>query len=279
MVNFPIALVLYNPTSSTINRIESLMELGIKFYVFDNSSTKNDILSSLNNINYYCDNFNYGLSYSLNFLCQNIKNDNFDNFLFFDQDTIFTIDTLKYINGFIEYKCSSEEPYFNTILSVNFRDNTTNINNLNSIEIRSFNKYLLTEVYFTINSGSLFFLEHYNLFEWFDRNYFVDGVDYSFSLNVIINKFKNISIINVPGLNHTAEQGDSSIYIFGTKITSRVYSIKRNLDFLRSHFLLLIKTFRIIDLKPKIFIIKAILIYILSQSIFRLISIFSNKIT
>jgi rhamnosyltransferase len=278
MINFPIALVLYNPTSSTLNRILNFIDLGIKFYVFDNSNIKSNILSSINNINYYCDNTNHGLSYSLSYLCQNIKNDSYDYFLFFDQDTIFTFDTLKYIDSFIIYKNVKKDVYLNSIVSINFRDTSTINDQLNTIDIRSFDNYTITEVFFTINSGSLYILEHFNLFKWFDENYFVDGVDYSFSLNVVLNKFKNISICNVPGLNHSAEQGDSSIDIFGKRFTSRVYSITRNYDFLRSHFFLLIKSSKISSIKPKIFLFKEIFGYISSQFLFRIISLFSKKI-
>jgi hypothetical protein len=122
----------------------------------------------------------------------------------------------------------------------------------------------------------MYFLKNYNLFNWFDSKYFVDGVDYSFSLNVIINKFRNFSITNVPGLNHFEEQGDSNIYFLSKKITSRVYSFKRNYDFLRSHFLLFIKTFKVHSIKPKLFILKAFLGYLFSQFIFR-VNYYINK--
>jgi rhamnosyltransferase len=276
MINFPIAVVLYNPTANSINRILYYSDLGIQYFVFDNSNIKCNLLSNIKNITYYYNNKNYGLSYSLRFLSQNIKNNNFDNFLFFDQDTIYTIETLKYIDEFVKYKNTNDNHFINSILSVNFRDNYTKSNYLNTIDTINLDNYLMTEVFFTINSGSLFFLKHYNSFKWFDDIYFVDGVDYSFSLNVIINDFKNITIYNVPGLNHSSEQEDSTINIFGKRITSRVYPINRNYDFLRSHLFLLFKTISIKSVKPKLFLIKEIFNYIILQFIFRLISFFNK---
>ena len=269
MIKFPLAIILYNPSLSSINRILNFVDLGVKFYVFDNSEKKNEALLNQNGIKYYSDEYNYGLSFSLNFLCNKIKQDKFDSFLFFDQDTIFTIQTLEFVQNFVDFKYYINDSILNSALAVNFRDNSVLNSPLNIINTWFLNSYSINEVFFNINSGTMYFLKNYYLFNWFDNKYFVDGVDYSFSLDVIINKFRNFSITNVPGLNHFEEQGDSSIFILGKKITSRVYSFKRNYDFLRSHFFLIIKTFKVPSVKPKLFILKAFLGYLFAQIIFR----------
>lgn len=269
MIKFPLAIILYNPSLSSINRILNFVDLGVKFYVFDNSEKKNEALLNQNGIKYYSDEYNYGLSFSLNFLCNKIKQDKFDSFLFFDQDTIFTIQTLEFVQNFVDFKYYINDSILNSALAVNFRDNSVLNSPLNIINTWFFNSYSINEVFFNINSGTMYFLKNYYLYNWFDNKYFVDGVDYSFSLDVIINKFRNFSITNVPGLNHFDEQGDSNIFILGKKITSRIYSFKRNYDFLRSHFFLLIKTFKVPSIKPKLFILKAFLGYLFAQIIFR----------
>lgn len=269
MIKFPVAIVLYNPSLSAINRIINFVDLGVNLYIFDNSEKKNDLFLNQKGIMYYSYEYNYGLSFSLNFICNRIKEDKFDSFLFFDQDTIFTIQTLEFVQNFVNYKNLINDSILNSALAVNFRDNSVLNSPLNIINTRFFSSYSINEVFFNINSGTMYFLKNYYLFNWFDNKYFVDGVDYSFSLDVIINKFRNFSITNVPGLNHSEEQGDSSIFILGKKITSRVYSFKRNYDFLRSHFFLLIKTFKVPSIKPKLFILKAFLGYLFAQIIFR----------
>lgn len=274
MNSFPIGIVLYNPTVSSINRILFFANCGTRLYIFDNSSVYNDQLSDVNNINYFFLNKNFGLSFSIDFLCKNAIADKFKYLLFFDQDTIFSNETLNYIEEFIIQIEDSKNPFFDSIISFNFRDKSIEHNKLNVISKNVFNNYEFINIYFSINSGSLFMLNKYSFFTWFDNRYFVDGVDYSFSLNVLLHKFKNLSISNIPGLNHSDEQGDTTVIIFGKRLTSRVYPLSRNIDFLKSHMLLFRKSFNIKPIKPKLFLIKAILSYIIVQLIFRLRNLF-----
>jgi hypothetical protein len=275
MISFPIAIVLYKPTDSTINRILELLEKNIVFYVFDNSNYVNDVLSGMNNnnLNYYSFNKNFGLSYSIDYLCKVAISNHNNYLLFFDQDTIFKLETLEFINNFITVKNIEQNLLFDTVLSINFRDSSSEQKQLNIINIFTLNSKLLYNVYFSINSGSLYFLDKYNKFNWFEDKYFVDGVDYSLSLNAIINNYKNLVIIDVPGLNHTEEQGDSIIKIFGKEFSGRIYPLKRNIDFIKSHFKLMIKSLKTNQIKPVLFIIKALISYIFIQTVFRLINV------
>ena len=277
MINYPLAFVLYNPSQNSVNRIIDFANKGCTIYIYDNSSSKNEELSKTKNISYFSNNINHGLSYCLKFLCDIISKNSVNKFLFFDQDTIFTLDTLNYIEDFENFMSQDNKILFNSVASVNFRDNTVANCKYNLIETIHIDNYIIQYVYFNINSGTMYFLDNFNSFNWFDNQYFVDGVDYAFSLNAFINKFKNVSITNVPGLNHFDEQGDSTIIFCNKKITSRVYPLNRNLDYIYSHLRLFIKTFKINSIKPKIFILKAIIGYTLTQIIFRLHSIINNK--
>ncbi len=277
MINYPLAFVLYNPSQNSINRIIDFANKGCIIYVYDNSSSTNEELSKTKNISYFSNNINHGLSYSLKFLCEIVSKNSFKKLLFFDQDTIFTQETLNYIEEFANFMSHENKTLFNSIASVNFRDSTVTNDKYNLIETIHIDNYTLQYVYFNINSGTMYFLEDFNSFNWFDNQYFVDGVDYAFSLNTLINKFKNVSITNVPGLNHFDEQGDSTLIFCNKKFTSRVYPLNRNLDFIYSHLRLFIKTFKINSIKPKIFILKAIIGYTITQCIFRLNSIINNK--
>ena len=279
MISFPIAIVLYNPTDSTIDRILYFIEKGIIFHIFDNSQITNEKLSNFNhpNLSYYTFNKNLGLSYSINYLCEKALINNSKTLLFFDQDTIFKMESLNYIDDFLIRSESSNSSFFDTVLSVNFRDSDSKQNKLNIIETGVINDYIYYSVYFNINSGTLYFLDKFEKFKWFEEKYFVDGVDYSLSLNTVINQLKNIVITNVPGLNHTDEQGDSVIQIFGKKISGRVYPLNRNFDFISSNLKLLTKTFKIRGSKPKLFLIKTLLGYVAAQVAFRFRSLFIKK--
>jgi len=275
MLDFAIGIVLYNPSKASKTRILNFAIHGVEIYVYDNSVTFNEELSNAKNINYTSNGINIGLSKSIDFLCKKTISDNYKYLLFFDQDTDFTTDTLYYIQKFISYKENSSNNFFDLVLSVNFREKTIEGNKLNILSKDKIDIYDIITIFFNINSGTLFFLEKYKCFQWFDKKYFVDGVDYAFSLNVFIHNFKNISISNVPGLNHTEEQGDTIINFLGKKISSRIYPISRNIDFLRSHIMLLFKSFKVKYFKPKFFILKAIFSYVAVQLIFRLYKIFN----
>ncbi len=269
MISYPLGIVLYNPTSNSINRILAYANDGIIIFVFDNSSTCNEKLKDAKNIKYHFFNKNLGLSYSIDFLCKQALRNNYNKLLFFDQDTIFNLETLLYVENFISFKESQNNIFFQSVLSVNFREKNVD-NNLNIIDVSIIDSYTIFTTYFNINSGTLFFLNYFSSFKWFDMEYFVDGVDYSFSLNTIINKFKNISISNVPGLNHTDEQGDSIVKFFNKNFISRIYPINRNYDFLKSHILILFKSFKIKSIRPKLFILRAIVSYVFVQLLFRI---------
>ena len=72
-------------------------------------------------------------------------------------------------------------------------------------------------------------------YEWFDKRYFVDGVDYSFCIKSKINKFKITEIYNTPGLDHESEQGNFPLKLHNKQISGRLYPVSRNIDFIKSH--------------------------------------------
>lgn len=270
MYKFALGIVLYNPTKASINRIVNFAKIGVDIYIYDNSKSSVEELNCYPNIDYTFNYNNNGLSYGIDFLCKQAKIDKHNYLLFFDQDTVFKIETLNFIDDFINYIEANNNYFFDSAISINFREKSIEKNKLNVISKNIIDDYELLTIYFNINSGTLFMLNKYSFFTWFDKKYFVDGVDYSFSLNVLINNYKNLSIANVPGLNHTEEQGDTTINFLGKKLISRVYPLNRNIDFLKSHIRLFIKSFKIKPLKPKLFILKAISSYIVVQLIFRM---------
>lgn len=274
MYNFSIGIVLYNPTHISINRIINFAKQGIDFYIYDNSKFITEKLSSIPNLHYTSFNKNNGLSEGIDYLCKKAINDDHDYLLFFDQDTFFNSDTLNFIQNFIVFMNEKKNHYLDFVVAINFRDKPIKENKLNVIGNTLVDIYEIQTIYFNINSGTLFMLNKYSSFSWFDKTFFVDGVDYAFSLNVLINNFKNLSISSVPGLNHSVEQGDTFISLFGKKIISRVYPLSRNIDFVKAHILLFIKSFKIQSIKPKLFIVKAILSYIIIQTLFRVRSMF-----
>lgn len=272
MFSYPIGIVLYNPSISSIKRINFFAEKGVQFYIFDNSQIIGEKQSfDSENIKYFSCNKNLGLSFSLNYLCKEAIKSGKKSLLFFDQDTIFTYETLVYVDNLLEFKISSDAPVFKKAVSINFRD--INLANISSNVIGTFQigQYFLFEIMFSINSGTLYFLDKFNYFNWFDEKFFVDGVDYSFSLNSNLNGYKNLAVGNVVGLNHSGEQDFQFITLFGKKWSYRIYSFKRNSDFLISHLRLFLKSFKVHGIKPKYFICKAIFGYVSYQLLGRIL--------
>jgi rhamnosyltransferase len=277
MLSFPVGIVLYNPPNSTINRINKFAQEGVQFYIFDNSDSmlaKHDLFGQ--NIKYFSFSKNLGLSYSIDFLCKEAILDDKEALLFFDQDTIFTLDTLMYIDRFINYKTTFQAPIFKDVISISFRDINLKEGQTNVIESFQVDEYLLYSIFFSINSGTLYHLDKFYDFKWFNEGFFVDGVDYSFCLNALINGYKNLAVTNVPGLNHSEEQDGFHINFFRKKGSFRVYPLKRNVDFLKSHFRLFFITFKVKGIKTKFFIVKAILSYVFTQVLSRIVSIFNR---
>lgn len=268
--NFALGFILYKPTVNTIERILKHSIDGYKIFIYDNDEINNNQKFIHPNINYYSNFRNDGLSVGLNHLCSIAKKNGFTTLLYFDQDTIFNDETLHFINNYLNY-VNNNFSNFNTIACTTFRDFPINYRNSNTISKFEINKYSIYNVYYTINSGSLYMLNKFDDFNWFDLNFFVDGVDYAFCINCKKNKYLVTEIYNVPGLNHEDEQGNNFVNIFGITFRGRAYNFKRNIDFISSHIKLIIKSFTIFSPKATLLLFKSTFYYIISQIIFKVI--------
>ena len=262
---FITGIVLYQPTKTSIARIKQIALSGYTIILFDNSFFETSDFQDFNNIIYFHSTDNVGLSGGIDFIAKKALDLNYYSLLNFDQDTIFTNKTLLFIEDVISKYILSEHLGSN-LITVGFRDfNKTGNDHFISIHDLFYNS---SEVDFTINSGSLYLLKFYNNFKWFDKKYFVDGVDYSFCLQSNKHGYKIIECYATPDLNHTTEQDDTILNIFKFKIRGRKYSFKRNIDFIYSHFKLLIQSIVNLQTRHFIFLIKSLIIYCITQSIF-----------
>lgn len=262
--NFAIGIVLYQPTRQIIERIKEVSKTEYKFIIFDNSNYINQEINNLQNIFYFHSSVNIGLSGGIDYIINIAIKQDYPTLLNFDQDTFFTINTLNFIKSvYTEYITKNKLP--NNLIAIGFRD-YTNPRKYTS-EGNRINKNFF-DVDFTINSGSLYLLDHYHKFVWFRRDFFVDGLDYYFCIQANKNGYCIMEHYETPDLNHTIEQGDSNLKIFKFIIKGRKYSLKRNFDFLKSHLKLLWLT--IINLQPKhfSFIIKSLVFYLTTQILF-----------
>jgi len=269
MKSIPIGYILYNPSEKSIKRINSTAEEGYQVYLVINSNVETsflDILKANKSIQILNFGENIGLSRGLKILTEKALLDGHKALLYFDQDTDYTSATLQYISTYFCFVRESTPDIYSTIACTTFRDTRSICKKYNYISTVKLGEYSLEKVFFTINSGSLYFLENTSVHSLFDEKFFIDGVDYVFCINAIKQKFDVTEIYSTPGLDHESEQGNLS---FG-KLNGRIYSYSRIIDFLNSHIKILLYTFKIRSLKPKMFILKATISYLYCQLFFRL---------
>lgn len=263
-----IGIILYNPAANSLNRIINHANERFPFIVYSNSLLSAKQISDLrsnNNILLISNEKNMGIAAGLNSICRAAIQKNYRGLVYFDQDTVFSNETLEYISRYYSFILEERNELIHSLACTTFRDSIPLNRKLNFISEYSIAGYRLAEVYFTINSGSLYFLDNYNDYTWFDENFFVDGIDYYFCLESLKRKHKITEIHSTPGLDHSEEQGNEKFGIFKNKKSVRLYPIKRNADFILSHSKLFLLSFSIPSCKPKIFLLRAIFIYLILQ--------------
>ena len=281
--NIAISIVLYNAPENIIKRILNVADLNFKIFIFDNSKIAINDFNFIKSISYKHSTKNVGLSGGIKYNIDCALNLGYFGLLNFDQDTVFTTRTLDFINN-IFYLQKTQNIFNQKIISLCFRD-LSPIKKSNYIYINN-KKINFVKTNFSINSGSLYFLEFYSYFDWFDSNFFVDGLDYNFCLNAKLNNFEILQVYNTIDLDHQTEQDDNIISIFGIKFKGRIYGRTRNKDFIQSHLFLIYNClinfkvdylFFIFNLNLlKNLYIKSLVIYILSQLLFRLKKYFNK---
>lgn len=245
--------VLYNPTESLYDRIELLLNKGQIVWVYQNSQisekVKKKIISS-GLCRVYGDCSNDGLGVALAVLAEDALNSNYAYMINFDQDTLFTVDTIDSLNT--DFLRSAFESDYATI-QVADKELMSQINAKEHCGI--FEKYL------TINSGSIFDLRKMSLIGFHDRSFFVDGVDYEYSFRCRSSGYRCGVIGSIPDIDHRSEQGNFAIKLFGKTLILRNYPLERVKDYNRAMFRLLVKSFYKMDLVFALLFLKHLLVY------------------
>lgn len=215
--HYAVGLVIYNPEESVFKRIDQMIELGFRVYVFDNSPDDEKYTQAiLNNPNvfYLTAGKNIGLGYSLSTLCATAYAHGYHKLLFLDQDTGISGRTLDFIAVYLQTLPDEiKQQYAALVFNGNRTSNLT-----------------VTEVGLAISSGSLFNLPALRKIGWHSEKYFVDCVDYEFCLRARRRGFKIGIVNNTPDFDHVTEQPDRVINIFGRQLLFRRYSAKRIRD-------------------------------------------------
>ncbi len=257
-----VGFVIYNPNVDQINRILEASHLGFCVYIHDNSPEKfntREFAKNKKNIVYLTCGKNVGLGIGMCSVCSQAFYDNYPALVFFDQDSVFSLETLDAIEKFY---CNNLH-LLNDYCAVNFNSNKY-VNDLTDCNC-------FDDVSIVINSGSLFLLDNLKKMNWHNDKYFIDGVDYEFCLNAQVNKFKIGRYSCIPGFDHESEQGNKQYNIFTKSISIRKYNLTRIMDVLCSYTKIILKSLYKGKIKYAVTIIRLLVIYVITQLLVRII--------
>ena len=178
--NFAACVILYNPKKDDINNISTYANKVKKVYVFDNTegNSNESFFKGIENVSYFWDNENKGISIRLNEACQKAIEENFEYLMTMDQDSSFCEKNI--------------DCYFNDILNFKVKEKVAVYGLEYSIKDINDKTPTYSEVEHLITSASVLNLKLYTEIGGFDENLFIDGVDIDYCYAALSKGFKNI---------------------------------------------------------------------------------------
>lgn len=210
--SWAVAFVLYHPPLEIVSRIELLRRAGLRTYLWLNSNLPAEIETSDCVLLNTSEN-NVGLGKAFVALLERAKTDGYQQLLYFDQDTVFTGESLGFIDTFI-----AEGHLQSNFAAIRFCDPTNSLSKQNGLVL----KPLL------LSSGMLFNLKANATH---DEGFFVEGVDYQFCLDAA-SKGWDLGEIQCPGIDHLHQQPLWQYFFSKWKVDYRPYPLRRHLGFL-----------------------------------------------
>jgi rhamnosyltransferase len=255
MQDLAIGIVLYCPDEGVIKKINIINELGLEVFIFDNSPINKLSFDSVK-VHYLGNDKNPGLGVGLKKITSIAHDKGFDSMLYFDQDTLFSEETIKFV-----LKILQRNPQIKSSFSaISITENGPLYKSSSDIE----------ETMLIRNSGTIFFLDNLKKINWFDTSFFVDGVDYEFCLRSKLHKFKIGIIGPAPGFDHVSEQGYSDYNILSKSLIGREYEFNRLIDASYSSLRIFVKALKNLQIIFAFRVIKLLFIFLMMQLIFRI---------
>lgn len=215
-----IGFVVYGSGDEFLFRLQQVVAQGFDVYIFDNSPWKTEVRDfcvTSQNIKYFTVGKNVGLGFGMSSVCAQAYYSGNSILLFFDQDTIFNLETLAFIESYYLKHLNLADAYSAVVFSSKDRTGNDESNCFQDVDM-------------AINSGSLFFLGNLNDLGWHNEKYFVDCVDYEFCFKSQRKGLKIGSYMCTPGFDHSTEQADKKYTIFGKQYALRAYPSLRISD-------------------------------------------------
>lgn len=201
--------VVYQPEATLLSRLQLVRESGLPIFVFDNSPDSPETRTSCDKddaCEYMTCGKNVGLGIALAAICAQAYYKGFRSLLFFDQDTIFTNDTLRYIQRF------SADHDLTAYSAIVFNAKDISRRRTSTVSSSAVSSHI-EDVTLAISSGSLFILDNVRSIGWHNHRYFVDCVDYEFCLRSSNRHLKIGEHRLTPDFDHQSEQPDHRIVL------------------------------------------------------------------
>jgi hypothetical protein len=248
----PILIVLFNPDDEIINSLSNIQS-NVNLFIFDNSTRNEKLELIFTDSRYYYSNLNGGISAAMMWMTKECENLGYKYFIFFDQDTRFTLDSIYQISGKLSH-CDFP-----------------NIQHFTSEKKKSI------DIKYIINSGTVFKVEFLKSISYLIDNYFVDALDLMISYQ---NRMAGNKIVlnYVDGLDHVVGQGFVLWKFFGSYKFVKEYSFERRREFYRGHFRLLHQIFLDRQISDFLSVSKFIIAFTLGQLRVDLIMLFGKKL-
>lgn len=246
----PILIVLFNPSDSAINRISNLRNF-FDIYLFDNSPKALEELKD--SPNYYHAKCNAGITGAMKWMLLNCEKYLLESFVFFDQDTIFTRQTIEYIS-----------------VKVNQTNSKYGLLHFSS------GCHGSSSVRYVINSGTVFFHRVVQDFEGVFDRYFVDAVDLAICYHLRRAGYL-IGREWAPNIDHESEQGIVEWRICGIPFRGKKYPEVRRFEFYRAHKRLILDCIKRASLLDVFILLKFTVSFWVEQLKCDFLDIFANK--
>jgi rhamnosyltransferase len=227
-----ISFVAYYPDRGVLDRIGIARDAGFTVYVFDNTPGGSEILRNgeSENINLMGTGENLGLGAALHLMMQAVTETGFSHVFYFDQDTVFTKDTMQWLRAWLDLNQSR----LDTGAIWNFTHSKVPLTPAEAI---------IEPGYLLVSSGSLFNLSTLKQLGWHNPKFFLECIDYELCSRALCAGFSIAKVEGCVGIDHLSLQPRESLKLLGREFHYRIYSLARTGVFLRGLLTLALGSF------------------------------------
>lgn len=190
---FCVGVVFYYPTREQVDKIQEYLKLVNKVYIYDNSEdNKENFVNKVHDIkefDYTFHNRNDGISKALNSLCTKARADGYDYILILDQDSIFDLNNISILFDAVSKNTGKNIGVFSPKSKP-----IKSIEETKKESVYIAGSHNISEISWTITSGSVIDLNVFIDVGGFDENLFIDKVDYDYCMTLKKQGYKTVVI-------------------------------------------------------------------------------------